>query len=131
MREGGAVLKKGFTLAEIIIVLIILGILAALVGPKFSQSINRARARDAINSLIVIHGAQQVYRARNGSYLNGNLSAINNGTTGLGLNITNCSSCTCAGGVTCTASGTGFSATATLASSLGSANPSCSGNACP
>ncbi|HNV23805.1 MAG TPA: prepilin-type N-terminal cleavage/methylation domain-containing protein [Candidatus Omnitrophota bacterium] len=43
--------KSGFTLLEIIIVIIIIGVLASLALPKFFQTINFAKSTEALNTL--------------------------------------------------------------------------------
>lgn len=61
--------QKGFTLIEIMVVVIIIGVLAALVVPQFSGRTERARiaaAKTQIDSLFST--ALDMYEADNGSY---------------------------------------------------------------
>ena len=51
---------------EIMVVVIITGTLAALALTTYTKTVNRARVENAIRQLTLIHGANQVYRARNG-----------------------------------------------------------------
>jgi prepilin-type N-terminal cleavage/methylation domain-containing protein len=44
MKTAGSNTQKGFTLIEIIIVVVILGILAAIALPKLTENIDKARA---------------------------------------------------------------------------------------
>jgi prepilin-type N-terminal cleavage/methylation domain-containing protein len=114
--------RKAFTLIEITIVVIILGILASFGLPGFTKTINKAKARDAMNNMRIIHAMNSVYFARNGVNITAaNLSAINDPTTGLGLNIVGNGSTYSCNGVTCTATGAGSMFTVTL--TLGAANP--------
>ena len=58
----------GFTLIEILIVLIIVGILAGIALPKYGRVIERSRQAEAISILSVMRGAQLRYSADNGAY---------------------------------------------------------------
>lgn len=60
--------NKGFTLIEILIVLIIIGILATLAIPQFQSMAEKARKAEALTNLSAIYTAQQVYRLENGNY---------------------------------------------------------------
>jgi len=53
--------KKGFTLIEVLIVVIILGILATLAVPQFTRMIQRARMAEAWAGLGAVRTAQSVY----------------------------------------------------------------------
>ena len=55
--------KRAFTLVEILIVVVILGILAAIVLPKFSNASAIARASMLADDLRVIRMQVQVYRS--------------------------------------------------------------------
>ena len=54
-------MKKGFTLIEVLIVVIILGILATLAIPQFNSMVNRARLAEAWAGLGAVRTAQAVY----------------------------------------------------------------------
>lgn len=62
--------KKGFTLIEIVIVLVIVGVLAVIAIPNYFNLLNQGAAKAAQNNLISIYNAQKT------NYL----SATGNGT---------------------------------------------------
>ncbi|MBF0490477.1 MAG: prepilin-type N-terminal cleavage/methylation domain-containing protein [Candidatus Omnitrophica bacterium] len=107
---------SGFTLMEILVVLIIIGILAAMAVPSFTSSFENARSQDAKNNLLSIYAAQLNYFNNNQVYCNkAALSDINNC---LSLNIiANGVDFDCSGGTT-----TSYICTATSHSSGGTSN---------
>lgn len=54
--------KKGFTLVEILIVVVILGILAAIVIPQFSSASTEARTSSVQSNLQAIRSQIQLYK---------------------------------------------------------------------
>ena len=60
--------KKGFTLIEVLIVVIILGILATLAVPQFTRMIKRARMSEAWAGLGAVRTAQSVYWMEKSAY---------------------------------------------------------------
>jgi len=60
--------KRAFTLVEILIVVVILGILAAIVVPQFAKAADDARGGNVQTQLSTIQNAIELYRARVGSY---------------------------------------------------------------
>jgi prepilin-type N-terminal cleavage/methylation domain-containing protein len=58
----------GFTLIEILIVVIILGVLAAIVIPAFSQHSSDAHLNVCLENLRLIQGALSIYRMKVGTY---------------------------------------------------------------
>ena len=88
--------KKGFTLTEVLVTVIIIGVLAAIAYPVFSKSIMKARATEAVNLLEIVKNKQIHYYANstNGTYITdvSKLGKLTNsheeaaGTTGLKIN---------------------------------------------
>lgn len=58
----------GFTLIEILVVIVILGVLAALIVPRVMDRPDQARAVAARADIAAIMGALKLYRLDNGSY---------------------------------------------------------------
>lgn len=60
--------QSGFSLIEIMVVVVILGILATLVVPRIMQRPDEARAVKAKQDVLTIEGALDLYRLDNGYY---------------------------------------------------------------
>ena len=65
---GGGWLQRGFTLIEIMVVITILGILAALIVPRVVGRTDDARIAAAKQDIASIQQALKLYRLDNGSY---------------------------------------------------------------
>jgi general secretion pathway protein G len=59
-------MKRGFSLVELMIVVAVLGILAAIVVPQFQQHATQAREAVAKGNLRILRGAIELYTARHG-----------------------------------------------------------------
>jgi type IV pilus assembly protein PilE len=60
--------KKGITLVELLIVVLIIGILGAIASPLYTNYITRARRADAKTALEQVRAAQEIWRAEKGRY---------------------------------------------------------------
>ncbi|MEK6727608.1 MAG: type IV pilin-like G/H family protein [Candidatus Omnitrophota bacterium] len=69
-------MRKGFTLLELIVVIIILGILATLGFTQYTRVVEKGRTAEAKTILGTIRSAQEAYKLENGVYTGtiGNLS---------------------------------------------------------
>ena len=56
------IIKRGFTLVEILVVVVILGIMAAIVIPQFSDAGSETRASALYNDLRKIRGQIELYK---------------------------------------------------------------------
>ena len=64
--------NRGITLIELLIVMIIVGILAAIAIPSYNSYMQRARRADAKTALEQVRAAQEMWRAERGSYAQDN-----------------------------------------------------------
>ena len=60
--------RKGFTLVELAVVVVIIGVLAAFGVPRFLESVERSKASEAFGYLSAVRSAQERYQAREGTY---------------------------------------------------------------
>lgn len=61
-------MRKGFTLIELMVVFIIIGILVGIAIPQFTTSTERSRAAEGVTILGAIRAAQLRYFAENSTY---------------------------------------------------------------
>ena len=62
-------MRKGFTLLELLIVVIIIGILATFAIPQYLKAVERAKGSKARHNMSLISEAEKMYRADNDTYL--------------------------------------------------------------
>ncbi|MDR0734252.1 MAG: prepilin-type N-terminal cleavage/methylation domain-containing protein, partial [Elusimicrobiota bacterium] len=60
--------KKGFTLTEILVVVLIIAVLTAIVYPLYSKAVAKSRAIEAVNLLEMVRAKQIQNFVRNGKY---------------------------------------------------------------
>ena len=70
MRDKNMIIqeKKGVTLIEVMVVVAIVGFLAAIAIPAYNDYVTRSRRSDAYTALETVRAAQEMYRAENGGY---------------------------------------------------------------
>lgn len=68
MKAKKTVVRAGFTLVELAVVIVIIGVLAAFAVPRFRASVERSKAAEAFNYLSAIQAAEERYHARQGIY---------------------------------------------------------------
>lgn len=61
-------LQPGFSLFELLVAMVIVGILAAVALPSFNDSIRKGRRSDAVAHLSDVQQAQERYRSNNSEY---------------------------------------------------------------
>lgn len=62
--------RGGFSLVELSVVVIIIGVLAAFGVPRMLKSVERSKAAEAFKYLASIRAAQERFQAREGTYAN-------------------------------------------------------------
>lgn len=60
--------NRAFTLMELIVTIIVVGILASLALPRFFYTIEKSRTAEAISILETLRNAQEIYKLEKGAY---------------------------------------------------------------
>src|SRR5213076_2669897 len=60
--------RKGFTLVELAVVVVIIGVLAAFGVPRLLKAVERSKASEAFAYHSAVRSAQERYHARQGTY---------------------------------------------------------------
>ena len=113
--------RRGLTLIELMIVIAVVGILAALALPSYFDSVRKGRRSEAIAALAQVQQAQERWRANRSSYAVSLTAAPSATPPGLGM-----SSATTSGGLYTlavdAADATGYTLSATAATGTSQAN---------
>jgi len=79
MRKTNMDRAPGFTLMELIITMVIVGILAAIAIPSYQDSVKKAKRSDAQGALLSFANAMERHFTTNGTYLGAGTTAGNTG----------------------------------------------------
>jgi prepilin-type N-terminal cleavage/methylation domain-containing protein len=131
--------KKSFTLMEMLVVIIIIGILAALALPGFGVTKERVLDREAKANLALIQAAEKIYRMEAGVYYpsSGSESNIVNINTFLRVNLPtgglswSYATDTASTQITATRVPSGRVWTLTYTEAVDATHPACTGTGCP
>jgi len=63
-------LSNGFTLIELMIVVVVIGVLAAIAMPAYQDYVTRSKRADAKSALLTAQLAEEKWRANNSAYTN-------------------------------------------------------------
>lgn len=66
----------GFTLIEILIVVVVVGILSAIAYPSYISHVQRSLESEAQGQIVALAGALEAYRAKNFSYANASITNL-------------------------------------------------------
>lgn len=129
-------LNRGFTIIELLVVVTLIGLIAAFTIPDYSKTINKSHERDLVMQLTSLHGANLIYQAQMGSFwVAANETSVATINSSLNINLMSLDGSTFnynSDGSTFTFDGSwgGFTVRVTQAP-LSSTNPSCQAGTCP
>lgn len=81
-------MKRGFTLLELLVSLVVLGTVGAVAIPNYYNSLEKARKSEAEINLKAIHTAEKLYKNKNGVYWGPGSTTINSINSNLNLDLT-------------------------------------------
>lgn len=76
-------MQKGFTLIELMVVIVIIGILAAIAIPSYLDNANRAKITEGVNLMAALKSALSEYYISAGSFPSGGHTAANQSLMGI------------------------------------------------
>lgn len=79
--------SHGFTLMEVLIVVVVLGILAGLAVPQYGKTMAKARSAEASTNLKTLHMAQKVYRIDEGVFFGDSTATLTDINSNLAIEL--------------------------------------------
>ena len=79
--------NKGFTLLELVVVILIVGVLATLGFTQYGRMVERARGAEARQNIGYMRKLAAAYRLQNGSVTNIGYSDVNVGRVGMVIRV--------------------------------------------
>lgn len=116
--------NAGFTLVEVMIAVVIIGLLAAIAIPAFTDSVRKSRRAEAFSALSAVQQAQERWRGNNAGYASNTQLTLSPTATSPGLGLTSTTGSGYYGIAISGDSATGYTVTATGASGTSQANDS-------